>query len=155
MAQPALKVVDMPPAEKDKDKSKAIDAALAQIERAFGKGSIMRLGEDVRPPIEVIPTGAIALGARRRLEGHARVGERLLRAHDVDAVFLDINMPGLSGLELAGVLGRYAAPPAIVFVTAHDDRAVHAFEIGATDYLLKPLREARLAEAAREGGLEF
>nr|WP_307817928.1 LytTR family DNA-binding domain-containing protein [Nocardia acididurans] len=74
---------------------------------------------------------------------------RLLRAHAIDAVFLDINMPGLDGMELAGILAAFADPPAVVFVTAHDDRAVAAFDIGATDYLLKPLREARLAEAIR------
>src|SRR5689334_24683198 len=43
------------------DRSKALDTALAQIERQFGKGSVMRLGEEGRAPIEVIPTGAIAL----------------------------------------------------------------------------------------------
>jgi recombination protein RecA len=60
MAQPALKVVDMPPA--DKDKSKAIDAALSQIERAFGKGSIMRLGKnDKVQEVEVISTGSLGL----------------------------------------------------------------------------------------------
>ncbi|MEV0250517.1 LytTR family DNA-binding domain-containing protein [Nocardia sp. NPDC050712] len=74
---------------------------------------------------------------------------RELRAHPVDAVFLDINMPGLDGMELAGILSEFANPPAVVFVTAHDDRAVAAFDLGATDYLLKPLREARLAEAVR------
>ena len=65
----------------------------------------------------------------------------------VDGVFLDIRMPGLSGLELAGVLGRSAAPPPVVFVTAHDDAAVDAFSLRAVDYLLKPVRAARLAEA--------
>ncbi|WP_280236241.1 LytR/AlgR family response regulator transcription factor [Nocardia cyriacigeorgica] len=74
---------------------------------------------------------------------------RLLRAHPVDAVFLDINMPGLDGMELAGILSEFATPPAVVFVTAHDDKAVAAFDLGAVDYLLKPLREARLAEAVR------
>ncbi|WP_069167078.1 LytR/AlgR family response regulator transcription factor [Nocardia altamirensis] len=74
---------------------------------------------------------------------------RVLRAHPVDAVFLDINMPGLDGMELAGILSEFANPPAVVFVTAHDDRAVSAFDLGAVDYLLKPLREARLAEAVR------
>ena len=58
---------------------------------------------------------------------------RELNEHRIDAIFLDINMPGLSGLELAGVLAKYASPPAIVFVTAHDDRAVDAFAVGATD----------------------
>lgn len=72
---------------------------------------------------------------------------RLLTEQPVDAAFLDISMPGLSGMELAAVLARYAIPPAIVFVTAHDDRAVAAFDIGAVDYLLKPLRAQRLAQA--------
>ncbi|WOC12706.1 LytR/AlgR family response regulator transcription factor [Gordonia sp. MP11Mi] len=72
---------------------------------------------------------------------------RELSDHRVDGVFLDISMPGLSGMELGGVLAKYADPPPIVFVTAHDDRAVEAFEVGAVDYLLKPLREAQLARA--------
>ncbi|HEV7468487.1 MAG TPA: LytTR family DNA-binding domain-containing protein [Pseudonocardia sp.] len=63
----------------------------------------------------------------------------------VDLVFLDIRMPGLDGLELARVLSAMASPPPVVFVTAHDDRAVDAYEIGAVDYLLKPLRSERLA----------
>ncbi|MEV0686467.1 LytTR family DNA-binding domain-containing protein [Nocardia sp. NPDC050378] len=74
---------------------------------------------------------------------------RVLRAHPVDAVFLDIDMPGLTGMELAGILSEFAEPPAVVFVTAHDDHAVAAFDLGAVDYLLKPLRAARLAEAVR------
>ncbi|MEO9326556.1 LytR/AlgR family response regulator transcription factor [Gordonia aurantiaca] len=72
---------------------------------------------------------------------------RELNSHRVDAIFLDINMPGLSGLELAGVLAKYADPPMVVFVTAHEDKAVDAFEVGAVDYLLKPLREERLTQA--------
>jgi two-component system response regulator LytT len=67
----------------------------------------------------------------------------------IDAVFLDINMPGLDGLELAGILPNFVHPPAVVFVTAHDDRALAAFDLGAVDYLLKPLREDRLAESLR------
>ncbi|MDR2279591.1 MAG: LytTR family DNA-binding domain-containing protein [Gordonia sp. (in: high G+C Gram-positive bacteria)] len=72
---------------------------------------------------------------------------RELSDHTIDAVFLDISMPGLSGMELAGVLANYASPPPVVFVTAHDDRAVDAFAIGALDYVLKPLRDARLVQA--------
>ncbi|MCZ4549768.1 LytR/AlgR family response regulator transcription factor [Gordonia rubripertincta] len=71
------------------------------------------------------------------------------RPDTIDAVFLDINMPGLDGLELAGVLAAFANPPAVVFVTAHDDRAVRAFDLGAVDYLLKPLRAQRLSESVR------
>lgn len=74
---------------------------------------------------------------------------RLLRTHPTDAVFLDINMPGLNGMELAGILSEFADPPAVVFVTAHDDHAVSAFDLGAVDYLLKPLRQERLAAAVR------
>lgn len=72
---------------------------------------------------------------------------RLLAEKPVDAAFLDISMPGLSGMELAAVLASYASPPALVFVTAHEDRAVAAFDVGAVDYLLKPLRAQRLAQA--------
>jgi DNA-binding LytR/AlgR family response regulator len=74
---------------------------------------------------------------------------RQLRDRAVDVVFLDIRMPGLDGLELARVLRRFAQPPVIVFITAHDDRAVDAFDLGAADYLLKPLRADRLAESLR------
>ena len=74
---------------------------------------------------------------------------RLLQEVDVDAVFLDIHMPGLTGLDLAQVLSRFRAPPPIVFVTAHEEHAVAAFELRAVDYVLKPVREERLAEAVR------
>ncbi|PVY30589.1 LytR/AlgR family response regulator transcription factor [Williamsia muralis] len=83
--------------------------------------------------------------------GDATTALRLIkdRPGAIDAVFLDINMPGLDGLELAGVLAAFAHPPAVVFVTAHEDRAVRAFDLGAVDYLLKPLRAQRLAESVR------
>jgi DNA-binding LytR/AlgR family response regulator len=74
---------------------------------------------------------------------------RLLEGDTVDAVFLDIRMPGLDGLELVGVLGRFARPPAVVFVTAYEDFAVDAFALKAVDYLLKPVGRERLAEAVR------
>ena len=74
---------------------------------------------------------------------------RMLQQLDVDAVFLDIKMPGLTGIELAQVLARFRTPPALVFVTAHDQHAVDAFELNAVDYVLKPVREERIAEAVR------
>lgn len=74
---------------------------------------------------------------------------RLLQEEDIDAVFSDIRMPGLTGLELAQVLRRFRTPPAVVFVTAYDEHAVEAFELDVVDYLLKPVRESRLAEAVR------
>ena len=79
----------------------------------------------------------------------ALAGLRLLEDTPVDAVFLDIRMPGLDGLELARILARFSSPPALVFVTAYDDAAVKAFELHAVDYLLKPLRADRLEEAVR------
>jgi len=72
----------------------------------------------------------------------------IARAHP-QVAFLDIRMPGLSGLEVAAEiadrLGRNDAAPAIVFVTAHDEFALRAFELAAVDYLLKPATEERLA----------
>ncbi|HEX6516431.1 MAG TPA: LytTR family DNA-binding domain-containing protein [Nocardioidaceae bacterium] len=74
---------------------------------------------------------------------------RLLQTEHVDAVFLDIAMPGLSGLELAKVLAQFRSAPPVVFVTAHEEHAVEAFDVNAVDYVLKPVREQRLTEAVR------
>src|SRR5205085_6856968 len=64
-----------------------------------------------------------------------------------DAIFLDVRMPNLDGVELARVLRRFASPPQLVFVTAYDSAAVDAFELHALDYLLKPVRRNRVQEA--------
>jgi DNA-binding LytR/AlgR family response regulator len=74
---------------------------------------------------------------------------RVLEGEVIDAIFLDIHMPGLDGLDLARVLNRFAERPAIVFVTAYEDHAVDAFELRAADYLMKPVRQERVAEAIR------
>lgn len=87
--------------------------------------------------------------ARLHTASDATEALRVLRDHDVDAVFLDIRMPGLDGMELARVLRRFARPPAIVFVTAYDDGAVDAFDLGVTDYVRKPVRPERIAESLR------
>jgi DNA-binding LytR/AlgR family response regulator len=63
-----------------------------------------------------------------------------------DAIFLDVRMPDLDGLELARVLRRFASPPQLVFVTAYEDTAVDAFELHALDYLLKPVARRRVEE---------
>jgi DNA-binding LytR/AlgR family response regulator len=79
-------------------------------------------------------------------------GADALRALDsapVDVLCCDIKMPGLDGIELARVLARFADRPQVVFVTAYDARAVDAFEVRATDFVMKPVRAARLAEAVR------
>ena len=58
-------------------------------------------------------------------------------------------MPDLDGMELSRVLRRFASPPQLVFVTAHEDAAVEAFELHALDYLLKPVGRSRLDEALK------
>jgi two-component system, LytTR family, response regulator LytT len=101
-----------------------------------------------------------------RVAGDAEISEaadavealRELGDHAYDAVFLDINLPGLDGLELAKLINKQHTPPQVVFVTAHDAHAVDAFELAAFDYVVKPVSEERLARtverlrAARANG---
>lgn len=100
--------------------------ALADLERLLR--SMPEVGE-----VECADAGAEAL--------------RRMSSSRFDAVFLDVRIPGLDGLELARVLRRFAAAPELVFVSAHDDAAVEAFELRALDYLRKPVARARLTEA--------
>jgi len=79
--------------------------------------------------------------------GNAAEAMELIRAISYDVVFLDIDMPGLTGMHLAEALGELERPPAIVFVTAHSEHAVRAFEVEATDYLVKPVEVERLRRA--------
>ncbi len=65
----------------------------------------------------------------------------------VDVALLDIRMPGMDGIELAGHLQQCESAPALIFTTAYDSYAVRAFEVHALDYLLKPIRATRLREA--------
>ena len=74
---------------------------------------------------------------------------RVLHEEQVDAIFMDVQMPGLSGLDLARVLSRFTTQPPIVFVTAHEQHAVDAFELNVVDYVLKPVRDERLGQAVR------
>ena len=76
-----------------------------------------------------------------------RTAIEMLMENRVDVVFLDISMPGASGLQLAEALHKLKNPPSIVFVTAYSDHAVEAFDVDAVDYLLKPVEEARLDQA--------
>src|SRR5688500_8391655 len=88
--------------------------------------------------------------AVEHVESAASAAEALVALGDgetIDAVFLDVRMPGLDGLELARVLRRFERPPAVVFVSAFDDAAVDAFELDALDYLVKPVSRRRLDEA--------
>jgi two-component system response regulator AlgR len=85
--------------------------------------------------------------------GEARHGVEaveLVPGSDAQVVLLDIKMPGMGGLEVARHLGTLEQAPRIIFVTAHDQHAVQAFELNALDYLLKPVRAERLAAALRK-----
>jgi two-component system, LytTR family, response regulator LytT len=72
---------------------------------------------------------------------------QLIKAIPYDVVFLDIDMPGMSGMELAEALGELDRPPAIIFITAYGEHAVKAFEVAAADYLVKPVEVPRLRQA--------
>ena len=87
-------------------------------------------------PHEVV---AEAANGRRALE--------LLTTVPVDVVLVDIHMPEMSGMEFARHLLNMEKPPALIFVTAFDAHAIQAFEVNALDYLLKPVRAARLQSA--------
>jgi DNA-binding LytR/AlgR family response regulator len=94
------------------------------------------LGQDVRiGRIRTADSGAQALKA--------------LESEPVDVLFCDISMPGLDGLDLARVLARFSHRPHLIFVTAYDQHAIEAFDLQAVDYVLKPVRADRLAEAVR------
>ncbi len=107
------------------------DEAPAAAELAWLLEQDERIG-----PVRTVHSGADAL--------------RALDSAPADVIFCDIHMPGLDGMELARVLGRFAEPPQIVFVTAYGDHAVGAFEVAAADYVMKPVRQARLSEAVRK-----
>lgn len=83
--------------------------------------------------------------------GEASSGEDALqvmgREPAVDCVFLDIQMSGIGGMELAELLAKFRRPPHIVFVTAHEEHALRAFEVNAVDYLTKPVDPVRLDAA--------
>ncbi len=69
---------------------------------------------------------------------------KYLQHHDVDAIFLDINIPSLDGVLLAQNISKFAQKPFIVFITAWKEHAVEAFELEAFDYILKPYQESRI-----------
>jgi two-component system, LytTR family, response regulator len=91
------------------------------------------------PEIDVVGEAASAVEAARAIPG-------------CDAVFLDIEMAGASGLDVARLLRGSPRPPAVVFVTAHAEYAVDAFAVEAFDYLLKPVDPERLARVVARLG---
>ncbi len=71
----------------------------------------------------------------------------LIKALDYQVLFLDVSMPGMTGLELGAAIQELPKQPHVIFVTAYDEYAVQAFEVNAVDYLLKPVEPGRLKKA--------
>jgi DNA-binding LytR/AlgR family response regulator len=105
--------------------------------------------DDERPALEDLARVLRASPLVDRVEtaGDGHQALVMLAATRFDALFLDVRMPGLDGVEIARVLQRFAQPPAVVFVTAYESAAVEAFELHAVDYLVKPVARARLHAA--------
>ncbi|MBN6150738.1 response regulator transcription factor [Xanthomonas sp. AmX2] len=109
-----------------------VDAVIAEDEELLRQSLVALLGE-VWPQLRIVAEcedGASALES--------------LAEHRPDVAFLDIRMPGLSGIEVARALGELSPRTQVVFVTAYDQYAIDAFEHGAVDYLLKPIARDRL-----------
>src|SRR5204863_4010733 len=88
------------------------------------------------------------LAAQKEVEvvgGAASAADAATLVGRCDVLFLDVEMPGASGLDLARLLRGAAEPPVVVFITAHAEYAVDAFAVEAFDYLLKPVDPERLA----------
>lgn len=94
------------------------------------------VGECVQPKAEVVGEA-----------GNATQALVWLQSQHCDLMLLDIHMPGRDGMQLAAELRAMPSPPAIVFVTAHAEHALQAFELEAVDYLTKPVRRERLHAA--------
>jgi DNA-binding LytR/AlgR family response regulator len=122
---------------------------------------------DPAPKVLIVDDEAPARSELRFLLGQAGavevVGEagsavealQLIAAIEYDIVFLDIEMPGLSGLDLAKALADAKRSPAVIFVTAYSEHALAAFEVAATDYLVKPVGLERLRQTLARATTAF
>jgi two-component system response regulator AlgR len=110
-------------------------------DEAPARGRLRELLDDIA---QEVPTRVVG-EANNGLEAVERVPES-----GAQVLLLDIQMPGMGGIEVARHLAPLPQAPAVVFVTAHDRHAVEAFELNALDYLLKPVRAERLAAALRK-----
>ncbi len=102
---------------------------------------LRELLDDCRDEVPHVVAGEAANGLE---------GIECLASSPADVALVDIHMPGMSGIEFARHVQLLASPPAVIFVTAHDQYAVEAFELNAVDYLLKPVRASRLAAALKK-----
>ena len=109
-----------------------IRTILVDDEKLAIQGLQLRL--EAHPDVDVIET---CLNGREAI--------RAIKTHKPDLVFLDIQMPGFDGFSVVSGLAEIE-PPLFVFVTAYSDHAIRAFEADATDYLMKPVEQERLAD---------
>lgn len=107
-------------------------------DEAPARRRLKELLDDIRERVGLVVVAEAANG-REALD--------LAAQYEPDVVLLDIRMPEIEGIEVARHLQKLRRPPAIVFTTAYDAYAIKAFEVHAIDYLLKPIRAARLEEA--------
>jgi len=112
-------------------------AVIAEDEQLLRDDLVARLGA-AWPTLEIV---AICEDGGEALEAIAE--------HQPDVAFLDIRMPGLTGLEVAAAAGEASPETRIVFVTAYNQYAIEAFDRGAIDYLLKPIDPVRLAQTVK------
>jgi two-component system response regulator AlgR len=105
------------------------------------RNRLRELLEDCREALPHLVAGEAANGVE---------GLQVTASAQADVVFVDIHMPEMSGIEFARHLQVLERPPAVIFVTAHDQYAVRAFEVNAVDYLTKPVRSARLLAALKK-----
>ena len=114
--------------------------ALVVDDESLARGRLRTLlGDCKAPTVHCVGDAANAVQAMEMLQHQA-----------VDVALLDIRMPGADGLALARSIQAMAQPPALIFVTAHSEHAVDAFELEAVDYLTKPVRLERLQLALQK-----
>lgn len=124
----------------DSTSSVGVLRALVVDDEALARARLRTLLSDCKAPaVQVMAEAANAVQAMEQLQ------------HQVlDVVLLDIHMPGVDGLALARMLKTLPTVPALIFVTAHAEYALQAFELEATDYLTKPVRLERLQAALQK-----
>jgi DNA-binding LytR/AlgR family response regulator len=114
-------------------------------------GLVVLAVDDERPPLEDLARILRANSRVREVDTAMTGRDAIVSAgrKRYDVIFLDVRMPELDGLELAGVLRAFAAPPAVVFVSAYETPAVEAFALRALDYVMKPVTAERVDEALK------
>jgi len=126
----------------------SLPAASAGPLRIFIADDEARARERTKAPLADVAAEVPTVVAGEAANG-IEVLERL-PGSDARVLLLDIQMPGLAGLEVARHLAKLPVAPAVIFVTVHERHAVEAFELNALDYLLKPVRAQRLAAALKK-----